>query len=181
MSHAYQPGDILFGNLDCNEGAAIRASTQSPYTHVGMIVFQDRNTCVIEAHEFVKLTPLQAWLDKCQHHIAHARVLSEYETVAQKASRVAFQFLGHPYSYTYELSLKELYCASLIYFSFKMANHEQDFFELKPMNFKDAWDAWQKYFGARKIPQGKPGLSPASIYQSKKIKILSSLANISAS
>ena len=69
-------------------------------------------------------------------------------------------------------TMEKLYCSSLLYYAFKLANNDEDFFSLKPMNFKDAWEQWKKHFGDRNIPQGEPGLNPGTIYSCEKIKIL---------
>ncbi len=166
------PGDLLFSNLSCDEGLAIQTSTKSPFTHIGMVHIKDHKHYIIEAHGFVKLTPLSFWIDNCHNKIAVGRVLREYASIAEVASCKALAFLGRPYNDYYEFTDQKLYCSSLIYYSFKLANQDEDFFPLKPMNFTDAIDMWKEYFGARKIPQGEPGLSPATIYNSPKIKII---------
>ena len=181
MNLDLKTGDILFSNLDCDEGTAIQECTKTPFTHIGLVLLSLRGLhrnpwqsypCVLEAHGTVKLTPLDQWLNQCQNRIAWGRVLPEYEPLAQKASEVALEFLGRPYNHYYENTIEKLYCSSLLYYAFKIANNDEDFFKMKPMNFKDAWEEWKKHFGDRTIPQGEPGLNPGTIYTCEKIKIL---------
>ncbi|MBI2608022.1 MAG: hypothetical protein HYW47_00270 [Deltaproteobacteria bacterium] len=172
MFQDYKPGDIIFSNMDCDEGNAIQTSTQSPYTHVGIAHFKDQKMFIIEAWGLVKLTSIEEWLQNCQKRIAVGRVLEKYNPIAHEASYRALGFLGRPYNHYYEETSEKLYCASLIYYAFRLANEDQDFFTLKPMNFKDAWEHWKKYFGNRHIPQGKPGINPGYIYNSPKIRIV---------
>ena len=174
-------GDILFGDLICDEGKAIQVSTESVFTHAGIFYFKDKTKNVIEAHGTVKLTPLEEWLKKCQKKVAVARVKAPYEEIAHEASHRALGFLGRPYNHYYEDTTEKLYCASLIYYAFKLANDDQEFFPMKPMDFSKAPDLWKEHFGDRLIPQGKPGLNPGFIYHSTKLRIVYDYRNILSS
>ena len=172
MNIELKNGDILFGDLVCDEGEAIQVSTESVFTHAGIFYLKDKTKNVIEAHGTVTLTPLKEWLKKCQNRVAVARVKPPYEEIAQEAAHRALGFLGRPYNHFYEDTTEKLYCASLIYYAFKLANDDQDFFPMKPMDFSKALNRWKEHFGDRPIPQGKPGLNPGFILKSPKLKII---------
>src|SRR3989338_3076031 len=131
MNYDFLAGDILFSNLDCDEGAAIQNSTKSPWTHVGLITIKEHQTYVVEAHHYVKLTNVNLWIEQCDKKIALGRVLPQYEKISALASQEALKFLGRPYNHFYEDTTEKLYCSSLIYYAFKQANNNIDFFHLK--------------------------------------------------
>ncbi len=172
MNIELRNGDILFGDLCCDERDAIRISTESPFTHAGIFYANNKGKNVIEAHGKVKLTELEEWLKKCQKRVAVARVKAEYGAIAHEAAHQALNFLGRPYNHYYEDTTDKLYCASLIYYAFKLANNNQDFFPMKPMDFSKAPAQWKEHFGDRVIPQGKPGLNPGYIFKSEKLEII---------
>ena len=57
-----QDGDIVFQSCDNSQGKAVKAATNSRWTHVGLVFFQDEKPMVIEAGHPVKISNLSNFI-----------------------------------------------------------------------------------------------------------------------
>ncbi|MBB6501800.1 YiiX/YebB-like N1pC/P60 family cysteine hydrolase [Pedobacter cryoconitis] len=178
-------GDLIFQNLDCGPLCdAINAVTQgyqgNKFSHMGMVLLRNDSTLVIEASgKNVHLTPLKVFLAKSSHPHYLGRLKPAYQKLIPSALSFAMQQMGVPYDDEYLYNNGKYYCSELIYDAFKAANHDQPFFQLFPMTYKEPgsgafFPVWKAYFDNLKmdVPEGKPGCNPGGISLSDKIDIL---------
>ena len=107
---AYVPqvGDIVFHTSTSSQSKAVQAATRSPYSHMGVVLFQHGKPFVFEAVQPVKYTPLQAWLDRGQGGRYVVKRPRQALTPAQQTrlSQSAKPFVGKPYDLTFEWSTR---------------------------------------------------------------------------
>src|SRR5262245_816721 len=62
----YQPhnGDVVFQTSRSAQSVAVQLATKSPYSHMGIVYLSDGKPFVFEAVQPVKLTPLDAWIER---------------------------------------------------------------------------------------------------------------------
>ena len=185
-----QTGDLLFQNLDCGPLCdAIEEVTHGfdgkSFSHIGLIYSRHDSLLVIEAiGKDVHLTPLAVFLGRSSNKVYAGRVLPPYVLLSRKAVKIALSKIGIPYDDAFLYNNGKYYCSELIYDAFREANNNKDFFQLEPMTFKqpgkktyyDAWVSYYKELGIP-IPQGNPGINPAGISRSEKIRILNPVDN----
>jgi len=161
-------GDILFQRLSSSFGSAVEGSTDSLWSHVGILKNEDGKWLVVEAiPPRVRKTPLEAYLKRCKNQYAVTRLIQWDETELQEFIRRAESHLGKPYDGIFVLDdTEELYCSELIYDGI---NYVRGFGSLKgkPMDFSGAIEYWKRYFKRknRPIPQGEMGISPEAVYR----------------
>ncbi|TAE89532.1 MAG: hypothetical protein EAY81_02175 [Bacteroidetes bacterium] len=185
---AQQPlknGDLLFQNLDCGPLCdAIEEVTHGrdglKFSHIGLVVIQQDSVYVIEAiGKAVQLTPLHQFLSRTTNLHYLGRLTQNNQGLIDAALIFAKQQIGMPYDDPFLYNNHKYYCSELIYDAFKAANHNQDFFVLEPMTFKQpasktfyaAWIDYYKDLGID-IPEGLPGINPAGISRSNKLEWL---------
>lgn len=183
-------GDLLFQDLNCGPLCnAIEAVTEGidgkDFSHCGMVVEIDDTLRVVEAiGSEVQVSSLHDFFARSGdttaiQNITIARVKSEYATLINSATAYALQQVGQPYDEVFLLDNGSWYCSELLYEAFRVANDEEDFFQLAPMTYKDPatgafFPAWVTYYEELNapIPEGQLGLNPGSISRSNKIQTL---------
>lgn len=183
-------GDLLFQDIDCGELCDAIEEVTIGYkgariSHIGMAVKDSLDDLkIIEAvGKGVVLTDIEEFLSKSldsnnQPKVFVGRLKAEYAQLIPNVCVLSKKYLGKAYDNYFIIENDELYCSELIYFAFKSANNEQDFFELKPMTFKSPkslnfFEPWLKYYQNLKfdIPEGKLGINPGGISLSNKIDV----------
>jgi len=181
-------GDLLFQDLDGNPLydaiESIKGINSARLTHVGLVSKEGKNIFVFEALGTVSKTPLKKFLSRSHDELKRPKVLvgrvkSKYNLIAKKAVKKAESKLGKPFDMVFDINNDAYYCAELIYYAFKEANNNKDFFKLSKMTFKNPetgkfLPVWEKYFKriGYEVPEGKPGINPASVSLSSKIRII---------
>jgi hypothetical protein len=124
----YHPveGDILFQSLPNPDGMdlvdAIEGSTNSPYSHCGMVFRKGDRWMVIEAIGPVKETPLQSYIDRGRGRKVWAYRLDEDKRKHIPAALAAMrEDMGKPYDPRYRFDSEAIYCSELIYRGWKAA------------------------------------------------------------
>ncbi len=95
---------------------AIEGSTQSPYSHCGMLVQRGKSWWVMEAVGPVKETPLNAWI--AQGRESAYVVYRLRQPLAAKIPDIiaaAEHYKGRPYDHHYALDDERIYCSELLY------------------------------------------------------------------
>ena len=125
-SYIPQHGDILFQSLPFSPIIlTIEGSTQSPYSHCGMLAHENGEWLVYEAIGPVRKTPFPDWVNQgrqsrfdayrlqptFQHHIPHIITAMQ-------------PYLGMPYDIEYEFGDEEIYCSELIYLAYQEVTGE---------------------------------------------------------
>lgn len=180
-THAFtlKSGDVLLQPLHCYLCNLIEAQTNSSYSHVGIVVSDEKKLYVLEAWQTVRLTPLDEFLQKTQKG-EKIKVL-RHRLLAEKNLRDLISFaepiLGNPYDSdflfdNYIDGKKAYYCSELVYEALKIFT---DFLPSPlPMPFDIFPEAWDRYFGG-KTPRGELGIAPANFEDETFFKTLGTL------
>ncbi len=171
--YAYVPqeGDIVFHTSMSAQSLAVQAATGSPYSHMGIVLFQQGKPLVFEAVQPVKFTPLGAWLDRGQgKHYVVKRLLQPLSAQAvSQLHKDAANYLGKPYDTTFEWSDQRIYCSELVWKLYQSAAA----IELAPLAKLGSFNTnsplvrakMQERYGTH-IPVDTPVISPAAIFGS---------------
>ena len=127
---SYEPrvGDLLFQSsprgplVDAIEGAS-----ESPYSHVGMVVQRGNQWFVLESGGGggVATSPLDGFILRGrQGSFAVYRFQDRYTKKIPEIVAEAERFLGRPYDIHYEFDDAKIYCSELIFKGFKAATGE---------------------------------------------------------
>ncbi len=116
-----QRGDVIFQNSLSAQSLAILLATDSPFTHVGIVDFDDAgNPVVLEAVRTTRATPLDDWItygEGSDIAIYRLQDLTEDQALAVAASaRTHFGKGYDPYFYKSE---DTLYCSELVHIAFR--------------------------------------------------------------
>lgn len=115
-----EEGDIIFQTSRSSQSLAIQQATDSPYSHMGIILLRDGKPYVFEAAATVKYTALSDWINRGENKHFVIKRLKNAETVLteQKKSRLrkeAQHFAGKPYDALFGWSDDKLYCSELVW------------------------------------------------------------------
>ena len=186
-----QEGDLLFQDSDCGPFCTSIEKVTFGYkgaklSHIGMVSVNENNKVkIIEAiSEGVVLTDLKTFLSRSIDAEGRPKVLvgrldEAHRKIIPKAIDFAFDKLGYAYDEIFDINNDKYYCSELIYDAFTAAHNNIPLFYLQAMTFIDpdtgkTFPTWEKYYIElnSKIPEGKPGLNPGGISQSKYIDIV---------
>ena len=118
-----QNGDIVFQETGGNQGKAVKAATNSRWTHVGLVFFRDGKPMVIEAVQPVKITPLGSFIARSPKsfyamRLKEAQAHINRETI-QKAEQYCNTMLGKNYDKQFLWSDEKIYCSELAWKAYK--------------------------------------------------------------
>nr|WP_319401972.1 YiiX/YebB-like N1pC/P60 family cysteine hydrolase [uncultured Carboxylicivirga sp.] len=183
-------GDILFrGKSEGSLSSAIDEVTQTypnfHFTHMGVVQVKNGEVMVWHAtpDKGVVCEALQAFSSENGEDsvvIGHFRIKNISEQSIESALKLAKQYKGQPYDYTYIMESRGFYCSEFVYALFE----KDSVFTLDPMTFKNpktgafhqGWiDHYQKM--GIEIPEGKPGCNPNGMAASDKLEFLGYLSN----
>ena len=110
-------GDLIFHTSQSGQSKVIRLVTQSPLTHVGILVQGPSGLIVIEAVGPVKLTPLQQLIARGEGKKYLVKRLRGGLQAGQieNMRKVGSRFLGLPYDPLFQWDDQHLYCSELIW------------------------------------------------------------------
>lgn len=170
---AYEPqaGDIVFHTSLSTQSIAVQAATNSPYSHMGIVLFKDGKPYVFEAVQPVKYTQLETWLDrgKDKHYVVkRPKSPLSADTISQLQKDAAL-YAGKPYDLTFEWSDSRIYCSELVWKLYKSAAN----IELSPLaklgSFNLSHPAVKAKLKERygnNIPLNEPVIAPVAIFES---------------
>lgn len=128
-STGYEPqeGDVVFQSLPRNPLVdAIEGSTESPFSHCGILHRGPRGWLVIEAIGPVMETPLEAWIARGRESQYTAfRLRDSYRAKIPEFIKAAQTYEGRPYDIHYDMDDGAIYCSELIYKSFRRVTGEE--------------------------------------------------------
>lgn len=172
-----QSGDIIFHTSKSSQSKAIQLATKSKYSHMGIIYEQSGEFFVYEAVQPVKLTPLNAWIERGEnrHYVVKRlrdadRILTS--AVLNKMKQVGEQYRGKPYDLYFEWSDDRIYCSELVWKIYKQAadieigapERLSDF----DLNDKVVQTKMNERYG-NNIPLDEVVISPARMFDSDKL------------
>ena len=116
----FQDGDIIFQAEPSSQRQAIQLATHSPYSHCGIIFWQNARPYVFEAISTVGFTPLRAWIERGidRHYVLmrlkdHDRLLSAQLLRSMKGAALSFK--GKSYDSLFQWSDARIYCSELVW------------------------------------------------------------------
>lgn len=164
-------GDIVFQSGHRGQAKAIKAATESEWTHVGVVFQKNQQWWVLEAVQPVKYTKLQDFIKRSPSSF-HARRLKDTSPINSvslaKAQSWGLQQLNKPYDLKFLWDDERLYCSELVW---KIYKHSTDI-ELcqpRPMesyNLSDPTVAAlvKKRFGSiENLPKDSPTVAPSDL------------------
>jgi len=118
-------GDIVFQETNSSQGKAVKAATDSRWTHVGVFFIRDGKPMVIEAVQPVRITPLGSFISRNPKSFyamrlkdADKRITSE---AVSKAEKYGNRQLGKNYDSKFQWSDERIYCSELVWKLYKEA------------------------------------------------------------
>lgn len=179
-SYAYTPvpGDILFQTSRSSQNLAIQQATNSPYSHMGIILFKNNQAYVFEASNVVKFTPLQQWIARGEAGAYVVKRIKGGLTPTQQAAlyNAALSYQGKPYDLTFEWSDKRVYCSELVWKIYYNALG----LELGKLQKLKEFDLHSPVVKAKlyerygnNIPLNETVISPKAMFESELLEMLS--------
>lgn len=183
-------GDIILVPLNCYVCNAIEAETGVAYSHSVIVAETNahaRGTLVYEAWGTVKVTPLSEISARKQKNqslfvVRPRQFISSGSPSAEELRKVFDdEFNGLPFDDEYlwdntdAQGREKFYCSE---FAFKFINRFlREQLTSTPMDFSRNWEFWVKYYAqfGMKPPNGQPGASPATLFNSALVKKLGEL------
>jgi hypothetical protein len=118
FAQKYRDGDIIFQSSPSRQSAAIEEATQSPYSHCGIIFYENNVAYVYEAVQPVGKRRLDEWIES---GVNGEFVVKRLDTTQLSESGIkalksyALQQFGKNYDGKFNWSDKEMYCSELVY------------------------------------------------------------------
>jgi hypothetical protein len=114
----YRDGDIIFQSSPSRQSAAIEEATQSPYSHCGIIFYENNVAYVYEAVQPVGKRRLDDWIES---GVNAEFVVKRLDTVQLTENKIkalksyAIEQFDKNYDGKFNWSDKEMYCSELVY------------------------------------------------------------------
>lgn len=117
---AVKPGDVIFHTSRSAQSQAIQRATNSPYSHMGIVLLRDGKPFVLEAIETVRYTPLEAWIAR---GVGGRYVIKRLKDADRRLGpesidrlrEAARPFVGKPYDAAFGWSDDKIYCSELVW------------------------------------------------------------------
>lgn len=117
LAYAPQEGDVVFQSLPHAPLVnAIEGGTRSPWSHCGIVAYEDGRWVVYEALGSVRRTSLAEWFWRSRAwQFAAYRIRPEHAAAIPAALENVRTNVGKPYDVRYELDDEKIYCSELVY------------------------------------------------------------------
>ena len=124
-SYDLQPGDIVFQETGEAQAMAVKAATNSRWSHVGIVFFHQQQPWVLEALQPVKTTSLKSFIARSPKsfyalRLKYANLHINADSVS-KAQQYAQLQLGKNYDPYFQWSDTRVYCSELVWKIYKHA------------------------------------------------------------
>lgn len=118
-------GDVIFQESRSAQSEAIRAATNSRYTHIAIVFGATTDApYVIEAVQPVRQTPLKQWILRgAEAHFVLMRLRDETPLDVSALRRSAEAFVGMNYDGKFDWSDARIYCSELVWKAYDRALH----------------------------------------------------------
>lgn len=123
----YRDGDIIFQSSPSRQSAAIEEAIQSPYSHCGMIFYENNIAYVYEAVQPVSKRRLDEWIESGVNAEFIVKRMKDTSLLTENGIKAlklyASEQFGKNYDGKFNWSDKEMYCSELVYKSYWNACH----------------------------------------------------------
>jgi hypothetical protein len=176
FAQKFKDGDIIFQSSPSQQSAAIEEATKSPYSHCGIIFYENGVPYVYEAVQPVGKRLLIDWIESGVNKMyvvkrfKDSTVLGATEILLLKNYAVS-QF-GKNYDVVFNWSDKEMYCSELVYKSYWNACHIKLATTLPLRDFNIDGPIVRKVMNQRygnEIPYDEPMISPEQLFNSPQL------------
>ena len=167
-------GDLVFQSLPFGElTTVIEGVTDSPYSHVGLVVQKNGFWYVREAIGEVRDTPLLWWILRGRgDSFSVYRLKEAYQKNIPNLLKESQIFLGYPYDFHYELDDEKIYCSELIYKAYKRTtgNELGKITTLSKLN----WKPHEKFILSieNTIPLDREMITPKDLAEANELKLV---------
>jgi hypothetical protein len=131
-------GDILFQSSTSSQSKAIEIATNSPYSHCGILFFENVEPYVYEAVQPVGKRRLEDWIASGVGGKYEVKRLKDASRLTPENIKAMKQFaasqFGKNYYGVFNWSDKEMYCSELVW---KVYNEKLGVKLAKPLSLKD--------------------------------------------
>ena len=114
----YRDGDIIFQSSPSRQSAAIEEATQTPYSHCGIIFYENNIAYVYEAVQPVGKRRLDEWIESgvnAEFLVKRLDTVQLTENKIKALKSYAIEQFGKNYDGKFNWSDKEMYCSELVY------------------------------------------------------------------
>lgn len=174
----YRDGDIIFQRSLSRQSTAISLATGSPYTHMGIIFFDDGEPMVYEAVQPVKITALDQWIrrGKGSHYVV--KRLRDGEGVRmERVKKEVRRMLGRDYDWHFDWTDRRIYCSELVWKGYERGAgirlsqlRRLEDFDLDEEEVKQT--LVERY--GRRVPLGMKVVAPSDIFDSDLLETVRS-------
>ena len=177
----YEPveGDVLFQSLPDPPGLdvidAIEGSTESPYSHCGVVVNKKGKWFVLEAMvPVVKETPYKQWIQRDKGKFAAYRLKEPWRIMIPAWIKEMRRKMGRPYDFRYRMADDEIYCSELPFDAWKRLTGADMGTIVKLGDLK-----WQKYKqvildieGSKEVPVERKMITPRDLAAAEQLELV---------
>lgn len=172
----FKDGDIIFQSSPSPQSAAIEEATNSPYSHCGIIFYENGVPYVYEAVQPVGKRSLEDWIESGVNEMYVIKRLIDSTLLGpgemQSLKNFALSQFGKNYDGVFNWSDKEMYCSELVYKSFWNACHIKLANLLPLRDFNIDGPIVRKIMKERygnEIPYDEPMVSPEQLFNSPRL------------
>jgi hypothetical protein len=170
----FKDGDIIFHRSLSQQSEMVKKVTGSNLTHCGIVFKKDDKFYVFEAVSPVKVTELNAWINRGQNK--EYRVVRLKKELTQDQKKQIYSYaraqLGKPYDAKFQWSDSKIYCSELVWKAFKAAGIELcevNKFSDYSITSRLAQLAIKKRYN-NKVNWDEPVVAPIDLYNSGLVK-----------
>jgi Permuted papain-like amidase enzyme, YaeF/YiiX, C92 family len=167
-------GDLVFHTSRSRQSVAIRAATESPLSHVGLVEVTPRGVFVVEAVQPVQRVPFAKWKARgVGGRILVLRPEALPEAQREAAVTEAKRHLGKPYDWRFGWDDATLYCSELARKAYtKAAGVDYGKMErLGTLDVKKLGPALRQRYGG-KVPLDLELITPASLAADERLTVV---------
>ena len=172
----FKDGDIIFQSSPSPQSAAIEEATNSPFSHCGIIFYENGVPYVYEAVQPVGKRLLKDWIESGVNAMYVVKRLKDSTTLGkvelQSLKNYALSQFGKNYDGVFNWSDKEMYCSELVYKSYWNACHVKLANTLPLRDFNIDGPIVRKVMKQRygnQIPFDEPMISPEQLFNSPQL------------
>lgn len=162
-------GDIVFQGNAGPQSDAVRAATDSPFTHCGLVFSEDGRLMVMEAIQPVQVTSLERFINRSLPGSFHAKRLKRPVDPAALAKGRAWasKQAGLPYDVHFRWDDSRLYCSEFVWKAYENAGvklcKKRTFRSYKLDSPAVKKIVTQRYGGIDKLPLDELAVSPGDL------------------
>ncbi|WP_240360289.1 YiiX family permuted papain-like enzyme [Pyxidicoccus caerfyrddinensis] len=176
LEASLRTGDIVLHTSRSRQSEAIRAATESPLSHVGMVEVTPQGAWVVEAVQPVQRVPFAKWKARgLKGHILVLRPKELSDAQRQQAVDAAKKHLGKPYDWKFGWDDEAMYCSELVRKAYAQgAGVEYGKMErLGSLKVQGLEKVMRERYGV-KVPLDLELVTPASLAVDEKLEVVHS-------